>query len=207
MDSATVFSPASSSLAIFSGSRRPATEDSTIPANSPVRAKGLVGSGFGWAMAVVPLYAIGAGTMAQDPHGFQNIPWGARLAELPGLQLADPGERITGFEFTDGPPRLGQAQVDSVRLSAIEGKFARAAVHYNGRKTHELIMSYLESQFGPIDRSPGSMVRGLNQQYNWRGDDTEINVIYQSFGERGVVFLESRELAPRFNDTLSETAY
>jgi hypothetical protein len=151
--------------------------------------------------------AIGAGTMAQDPQGFQNIPWGAQLAELPGLRLADPGERITGFEFKDGPPLLGQARVDSVRLSAIEGKFARAAVHYKGRKTHELIMSYLESQFGPIDRSPGAMVRGLNQQYNWRGDDTEINVIYQSFGERGVVFFESRELAPRFNDTLSETAY
>jgi hypothetical protein len=148
-----------------------------------------------------------AGNMVQDPRGFQNIPWGAVLADRPELVLTDAGERITGYDFKNGPPPLGEAGVDSVRLSAIEGRFARAAVHYKGKKTHELVMAYLESQFGPIDRAPGGMMRGLNQQYNWRGAETEINLIYQSFGERGVVFFESRVLAPRFNDSLSETAY
>jgi hypothetical protein len=157
-------------------------------------------------LVAMPCTAV-AGTMVKDPQGFQDIPWGTKLAELPHLQLAEPGERITGFEFKGGPPRFGEATVDSIRLSAIEGKFARAAIHYKGKKTHELIMSYMESQFGPIDRTPGSMMRGLNQQYNWRGTDTEINMIYQSMGERGVIFFESRVLAPRFNDTLSETAY
>jgi hypothetical protein len=148
-----------------------------------------------------------AGPMLNDPQGFQNIPWGTKLAEVPNLVLADPGERVTGYDFKNGPPAFGEAKVDSVRLSAIEGKFARAAIHYKGRKTHEHIMNYLESSFGPIDRAPGSMMRGLNQQYNWRGSETEINLVYQSYGERGVVFIESRVLAPRFNDTLSETAY
>jgi hypothetical protein len=148
-----------------------------------------------------------AGGMTVDPQGFQNIPWGAQLADVPNLVLADPGDRITGYDFKNGPPSLGDAQVDSVRLSAIEGKFARAAVHYKGKETHDLIMAYLESQFGPVDRSPGAMMRGLNQQYNWRGAETEINLVYQAFGERGVVFFESRVLAPRFNDTLSDTAY
>jgi hypothetical protein len=151
--------------------------------------------------------SIWAGSMTQDPRGFQNIPWGAALAEQPDLVLTERGERISGYDFKNGPPPLGEARVDSVRLSAIEGKFARAAIHYKGKKTHDLIMAYLESQFGAIDRAPGSMMRGLNQQYNWRGAETEINLIYQSFGERGIVFFESRVLAPRFNDTLSETAY
>jgi hypothetical protein len=154
----------------------------------------------------VPCIAI-AGTMVKDPQGFHNIPWGTKLADLPNLRMTEPGERITGFDFKAGPPRFGEATVDSVRLSAIEGKFARVAIHYTGKKTHELLVSYMESQFGPIDRTPGSMMRGLNQQYNWRGTDTEINMIYQSMGERGVIFFESRVLAPRFNDTLSETAY
>jgi hypothetical protein len=148
-----------------------------------------------------------AGNMTQDPRGFQNIPWGAALAEQPELVLADKGERISSYDFKDGPPSFGNARVESVRLSAIEGKFARAAIHYKGKQTHDLILAYLEAEFGQIDRAPGSMMRGLNQQYNWRGADTEINLIYQSFGERGVVFFESRVLAPRFNDTLSETAY
>jgi hypothetical protein len=157
---------------------------------------------------VLPMPApLWAGTMTQDPRGFHNITWGTVLAERPELVLMDKGEQITGYDFKNGPPPLGEAQVDSIRLSAIEGKFARAAVHYRGKQNHERILAYLEAQFGPIDRAPGSMMRGLNQQYNWRGMETEINLIYQSFGERGVVFFESRVLAPRFNDTLSETAY
>jgi hypothetical protein len=187
------------------GRRLAARDTSDRPSRSIPRGRFAVGFIL-VSLMVLPCAAV-AGMMAKDPQGFQNIPWGAELAELPNLQLADPGERVTGFDFKGGPPQLGEAKVDSIRLSAIEGKFARAAIHYRGKRTHELVLSYLESQFGPIDRAPGSMVRGLNQQYNWRGSETEINVIYQSFGERGVVFFESRVLAPRFNDTLSETAY
>jgi hypothetical protein len=67
-------------------------------------------------------------------------------------------------------------------------------------------MTYLERQFGPIERIPGQMMRGLNQQYNWRGSDSEINVTYQANTERGFMFLDSRTLAPRFNDHIADSA-
>ena len=50
------------------------------------------------------------------------------------------------------------------------------------------------------------MARGLNQQYNWRGSDTEINLTYQAGTERGYIFIDSRTLAPRFNDYITDSA-
>ena len=50
------------------------------------------------------------------------------------------------------------------------------------------------------------MTRGLNQQYNWRGTETEINLTYQAGTERGYIFIDSRTLAPRFNDDITDSA-
>jgi hypothetical protein len=148
-----------------------------------------------------------AGEMAQDPNGFLGIRWGAKLADVPELVQVESGDRIQTYEFKNGPPRLGDARPDSLRLTAIHGQFARAAVRYRGAQTHAQILAYLETQFGPADRTPGSMMRGLNQQFNWRGPDTEVNVTYENNYERGHVFVESRTLAPRFMDTLPEHVF
>lgn len=148
-----------------------------------------------------------AGEMAQDPNGFLGIRWGAKLADVPGLVQVESGDRIQTYEFKDGPPRLGDATPDSVRLTAINGQFARAAVRYRGAQTHAQILAYLETQFGRADRTPGSMMRGLNQQFNWRGPDTEVNLTYENNYERGYAFVESRTLAPRFIDVLPEHGF
>jgi hypothetical protein len=50
------------------------------------------------------------------------------------------------------------------------------------------------------------MMRGLNQQYTWRGTDTEINLTYHANTERGYIFIDSRTLAPRFNDRITDSA-
>jgi hypothetical protein len=68
------------------------------------------------------------------------------------------------------------------------------------------MLSFLESRFGRLERVPGQMARGLTQQYNWRGSDTEINLTYQAGTERGYIFLDSRTLAPRFNDDITDSA-
>lgn len=150
--------------------------------------------------------ALGA-TLINDPKGFHGIPWGASLADHPDLTLADSGERVKGYDLKAGPSPLGDAQVDFMRFVAVEGKFARVIIRYQGKATHTKILAYLQSQFGALDRTPGQMVRGLNQQYNWRGTDTEINLTFQEQGERGVLFFESRVLSPRFNDVIPDAAY
>lgn len=143
-----------------------------------------------------------AGTMANDPKGFHGIPWESSLAESPGLTLAEPGERIDGYDLNAGPLPLGEAKVDSIRFFTVDGKFARVTVRYRGKKIHAQVLAYLQSLFGPIDQTPGQTMSGFNQQFNWRGSDTEINLTYENQGERGFVFFESRALAPIFIESL-----
>jgi len=143
-----------------------------------------------------------AAEMHDDPKGFHGIPWGASLEGRADFILAAPGERIRTYELKDGPPRLGEAPIDSMRFLTIDGKFARVAIRYRGKKTHEQVFSYLQSQFGPSDYRPDEMMRGLNQEHAWRGKDSEIHLTYEDMGERGFLFFESRVLAPLFLDNL-----
>jgi hypothetical protein len=155
-----------------------------------------------WLVLALPA---SAADMVNDPQGFRGITWGSSLAEVPNLKLVESLERVKGYELKDGPPAFGEARVDSVRFFMVDGQFGRVTVHYQGKQTHDAILVYLQQQFGPIDRSPGSMMRGLNQQFNWRGSETEVNLTYEARRERGFVAIESRNLTPRFNDALADT--
>ncbi len=155
---------------------------------------------------IEPSHAL-AGTMVNDPNGYHGITWGTSLAAAPDLTLVKTVERLSEFSLKDGAPPLGKAKVESISFIAIDEQFARVIIRYFGKGTHEQVLAYLQNQYGPLDRTPGSMTRGLNQQFNWRGGDTEVNVVYESARDRGYVFIESRVLAPKFNEGLSETAY
>lgn len=145
--------------------------------------------------------------MTNDPKGFNGIQWGAPLENHPDLTLVNNAQRIKEYDLKNGPLPLGGVKVEMMRLSTVDGKFARVTIRYRGQDAHTRILAYLQEQYGPLDRTPGQTMRGFNQQYNWRGTDTEINITYEGQGERGFLFIESTVLAPRFNDTLPEHAY
>lgn len=161
-----------------------------------------LGSVFLWACIVVP--HIAAGPMTVDPNGFYGFQWGILLADVQDLIKVESGEHIQKYELKHGLPKVGDALVDSLRFVTFDGQFARVTIHYHGGETHNKLMAHLESLFGPIDRTPGAMMRGLSQQSTWRGPQTEINLTYDGTQERGYIFIENRTLAPRFNDSLPE---
>jgi len=140
--------------------------------------------------------------MVNDPKGFEGIPWEATLVESAVFVPVGVGDRVQEYERKQGQPRLGEVNVESMRFVTIDGKFARVAVRYQGQKTHESVLTYLQSRFGPLDTTPGQIAGGLFQQFNWRGDETEINLTFVVDKERGLVFIESRKLAPRFTEDL-----
>ena len=159
-------------------------------------------------MLIRPMPLEAGNLIKEDPQGFDGIPWGSSLAERDDLKLVDSGSsNIKGYDRKDGPLRLGPAPVDAMRHIAIDDKFARVTIRYHGKETHTQLLAYLQSQYGQVDRTPGQMVRGLNQQFNWRGTDTEINLTYEAQGDRGFVFFDSRVLSPRFNDNIADNAY
>lgn len=144
-----------------------------------------------------------AATPASQP-GFQGIPWGSALEELPQLVLVEPAEQVDIYEYKEGPPSFANEPVDYIRLYAIDNQFARVMIRYRSEDTHNRIKQALESEFGKIQHHPGSMIRGLNQEYSWRLDETEISLSYRGLGERGLLMIQSRILAPRFLDLLSD---
>jgi hypothetical protein len=144
--------------------------------------------------------------MVNDPHGFQNLAWGAALTTRPDLEVVRPGSHVNEYQLRDSPPLFAGIPVESVRFLSVDEQFARVTIRYQGDDRHKQILTYLEQQFGSLERVPGQMMRGLNQQYNWRGTDTEINLTYHANTERGFIFIDSRTLAPRFNDHITDSA-
>ncbi len=147
-----------------------------------------------------------AETMIADPKGFQNIPWGASLVNHQNLTVTRAGPHIDEYQLKNKSPQFAEMEMDSILFSTVNGQFARVTIRYRGEKTHHQVLTYLERNFGVQERVPGQTVRGLNQQFNWQGTDTEINLTYDAYSERGFVFFNSRTLAPRFNDYITDSA-
>jgi hypothetical protein len=144
--------------------------------------------------------------MVNDPNGFQNLAWGAPLTTRADLEVTTAGPHVNEFQSRNGAPSYAGIPVDSVRFLSVDDQFARVTIRYQGDDRHKQILAYLEQQFGSLERIPGQMIRGLNQQYTWRGTDTEISLTYHANTERGYIFIDSRTLAPRFNDSIVNSA-
>ena len=144
--------------------------------------------------------------MINDPKGFHNITWGAPLTSRQDMEVLRSGSRINEYRRKTEPLSLGGTEMTSILYISVDDQFARVTIRYQGDQIHKQVLNFLEARFGPLERIPGQMVRGLNQQYNWRGSETEINLTYQAGTERGYIFIDSRTLAPRFNDHISDSA-
>ena len=144
--------------------------------------------------------------MTNDPNGFQSLAWGIALASRPDLEVARAGPHVNEYRLREGPPAYAGVPVESLLLLSVGEQFARVTIHYQGEGRHKQILTYLERQYGSLERVPGQMLRGLNQQYTWRGTDTEINLTYHANTGRGFIFIDSRTLAPLFNDHISDSA-
>lgn len=144
--------------------------------------------------------------MTNDPKGFRDIAWGSSLVGRTDLEVFRKGLHVVEYQLKDQSPSYAEVPVEALRLSSIDNQFARVTIRYKDESIHKKILAYLEKHFGPLERIPGQMVRGLNQQYTWRGSETEINLTYHASNERGYIFIDSRTLAPRFNDFIGDSA-
>ena len=150
--------------------------------------------------------SVWAGPMMNDPKGFHDIPWGTALSSRQDLETVRSSPHIVEYIRKEQPSFLAGAEITSIFYLSLDDQLARVVIRYEGDQFHRQILSHLEGQFGQLDRMPGQMARGLTQQYNWRGTDTEINLTYQASTERGYIFIDSRTLAPRFNDDITDSA-
>jgi hypothetical protein len=148
-----------------------------------------------------PLLAV---PMTNDPGGFLNIPWKSSLEGRVDLSKPEGEGRVKEYNLVRTPLRLGDVPVSSIRLVTIDAQFARAVVRYQGNDTHDAMLAALQRWFGALDLTPGQLAAGAQpqQQFTWRGNDTEINLTYDVKREQGVLYVESRALASLFNEDL-----
>lgn len=147
-----------------------------------------------------------SGPMINDPKGFHDIPWGTVLSSRLDLEPIRSSPHIVEYLHKERPSSFAGADMTSILYVSLDDQFARVIIRYQGDKVHGEVLEHLQGRFGRLDRIPGQMARGLTQQYNWRGPDTEINLTYQASTERGYVFIDSRTLAPHFNDYITDSA-
>ena len=151
--------------------------------------------------------ALSATSIEQDPKGFFGSLWGKSLEGRSDLKEIDSIDTLHIYTTKKAHPQVEGIEMESVKLYTLEKKYARALFHYQGETSHKSLLHYLETQFGKTDNPYGSMMRGLSQQYTWRGPETQITLTYHGFRERGFLTAESRIYAPLFLDTLSDNSY
>jgi hypothetical protein len=151
--------------------------------------------------------ALSATPIQQDPKGFFGSLWGKPLESRTDLKKIDSINTMLIYTIKTGPPQVEGIAMESVKLYTLEKKYARALFHYQGEAIHKSLLNFLETQFGKAQNPFGSMRRGLNQQYSWRGPETEITLTYHGFRERGFLSAESRIYAPLFLDVISDHSY
>lgn len=158
----------------------------------------------GWsAIAAVAL----AVPILNDPNGFEGISWGSSLSEDAQFGKVEDADRLQTYEGKGGSPTLGPVTVDSMRFTTFEGKFGRVTVRYTGKDTHEQILKYLQSNYGPLDRTPGQIAVGPIRVYAWHGFDTEVTLRYETNAQRGIIFFESRTLREKLSEGNSGTVF
>jgi hypothetical protein len=75
-------------------------------------------------------------------------------------------------------------------------------IRYHGKATHDQIVAYFQSRYGPLDQTPGQISKGLVQQLNWQGDLSGIGLTYENMTDRGIIFFEHRPSALKFSEGL-----
>jgi hypothetical protein len=142
-----------------------------------------------------------------DPNGFEGLPWESALTEGDQFTKVEEAGRLQSYELKTGQPALGTIPVEVLRYTTFDGKFGRVLVRYQSKDTHEQILAYLQTKYGPLDRTPGQISVGPIRVYAWHGFDTEITLRYESRIERGIIFFESRILREKLSEGNSGTVF
>lgn len=145
--------------------------------------------------------------MQNDPNGFEGIPWGAFFSDTDTFVKVEDTGRSQTYELRTGSSSLGAVTVDSMRFVTSEGKFARVIVRYRGSMTHDRILVYLQSLYGPLDRTPGQFAGGSIKFFSWTGFETDVNLRYETGTDRGIIFFESQELRRKMTESNSATVF
>lgn len=141
--------------------------------------------------------------MKDDPKGFEGIPWGATLGESETFGKVEDAGRLKTYEIKGGAPSFGPAKVESMKFTTVDDRFARVTVRYQGKETHDQLLAFLQSRYGPLDRTPGQFAGGAVKIFAWQGEETAVSLRYETRTDRGIIFFENPSLASRIEGAMA----
>lgn len=141
--------------------------------------------------------------MKDDPKGFEGIPWGATLSESDTFGKVEDAGRLKTYELKGEPPTFGPTKVESMRFTTVDDRFARVTVRYRGREAHDQLLGFLQSRYGPLDRTPGQFAGGAVKIFAWQGLETVVSLRYETRSDRGIIFFENPALAARIEGAMA----
>ncbi len=147
-----------------------------------------------------PAFAV---EMKEDPKGFEGIPWGATLLESETFGKVEDAGRLKTYELKGGPPTFGPAKIESMKFTTVDDRFARVTVRYHGKEAHDQLLAFLQSRYGPLDRTPGQFTGGAVKIFAWQGLETEVSLRYETRTDRGIIFFENPSLAGRIEGAMA----
>ena len=141
--------------------------------------------------------------MKEDPKGFEGIPWGASLSESETFGKVEEAGRLKTYELKGGAPSFGPTKVESMKFITIDDRFARVTVRYQGKEAHDQLLTFLQSRYGPLDRTPGQFAGGAVKIFAWQGVETVVSLRYETRTDRGIIFFENPVLASRIEGAMA----
>ena len=141
--------------------------------------------------------------MKEDPKGFEGIPWGASLSESETFGKVEDSGQLKTYELRGGAPTFGPARVESMKFTTVDDRFARVTVRYQGKETHDQLLAFLQSRYGPLDRTPGQFAGGAVKLFAWEGLETVVSLRYETRTDRGIIFFENPSLASRIEGAMA----
>ena len=151
--------------------------------------------------------------MKEDPKGFEGIPWGATLSESETFGKVEDSGRLKTYELKGGPPTFGPAKVESMKFTTVDDRFARVTVRYQGKEAHDQLLGFLQSRYGPLDRTPGQFAGGAVKIFAWQGVDAERLLVVVNYAPNQsqchirIPFGDLRDQQWRLADLLGEARY
>jgi len=65
------------------------------------------------------------------------------------------------------------------------------------------LLAFLQSRYGPLDRTPGQFTGGPVKIFAWQGVETAVSLRYETRTDRGIIFFENSSLASRIEGAMA----
>jgi hypothetical protein len=115
-----------------------------------------------------------------EPEDFRGIKWGADIAELPDMRLAEDNGETKYYHRKNEEMKIGEASIERLAYGFYKGKFCSVFIVFNNFANFSRIKKAFDQLYGE-----GHRKNKLMQDYNWDGSDIHIMLQYKGVSELG----------------------